>query len=272
MIYNVFKGVRVMTSDKYLTEKLYEHREYSDRHRCYDQEMKFYYDVSSGELTDFKKSRNTYLSPGYGVLSDDPIKNSRYHFIISVAMITRFCVEGGMEMEAAYNLSDMYIQRADKAKSVDEFDSLHFEMVNDFNDRMKKIKRGSIYSKPVSWTIDYITDNLHNKMTLSEAAEKAKITPQYLSKLFLKEVGVNFKEYIINKKVEEAENMLKYSDFSPIEIGNILNFSSHSHFINCFKKQVGMTPKEYQNKFFRVNVLSEKISCLTDKKEKEEHK
>lgn len=255
-----------MTSDKYLTEKLYEHREYSDRHTCYDQEMKFYYDVSSGEVTNYEKRNNTFLAPGYGVLSEDPIKNSRYHFIVSVAMITRFCVEAGMEMEAAYNLSDMYIRRADKANSVEEFDNLNYEMVNDYNNRMKKIKRGSIYSKPVSWTINYITDNLHKKMTLAEAAEKANITPQYLSKLFLKEVGVNFKEYIINKKVEAAEDMLKYSDFSPIEIGNILGFSSHSHFINSFKKQLGVTPKEYQSKYFRTNVLSEKISCYTCKK------
>lgn len=37
-----------------------------------------------------------------------------YHFVSSVALISRFCVEGGLGHDTAYTLSDIYIQRADK--------------------------------------------------------------------------------------------------------------------------------------------------------------
>ncbi|MBP3325216.1 MAG: helix-turn-helix domain-containing protein [Coprococcus sp.] len=50
-----------------------------------------------------------------------------------------------------------------------------------------------------------------------------------------------------------AENLLKYSDFSAIDISNDLCFSSHSHFIKVFKEHTGYTPKEYRNRFFRRN-------------------
>ncbi|WP_157154282.1 helix-turn-helix domain-containing protein [Brachyspira murdochii] len=47
--------------------------------------------------------------------------------------------------------------------------------------------------------------------------------------------------------------MLKYSDFSYLEISTYLNFSSQSHFIRVFKKYKNMTPKKYREMFFRTN-------------------
>ena len=61
--------------------------------------MNFYNEVSSGIMPKMKRSKDIYVSSGYGVLSDNPVRNMRYHIIIS-ALITRFCVESGMEMEA----------------------------------------------------------------------------------------------------------------------------------------------------------------------------
>ena len=36
---------------------------------------------------------------GYGNLSDDELRNIKYHMVISVALITRFCIEGGWNMK-----------------------------------------------------------------------------------------------------------------------------------------------------------------------------
>jgi AraC-like DNA-binding protein len=46
--------------------------------------------------------------------------------------------------------------------------------------------------------------------------------------------------------------MLKFSEYTPLDIGNYLNFSSHSHFISCFRKHTGMTPKQYRENYFRM--------------------
>lgn len=252
-----------MNTNKELTHKLFLQREQLYKHNSYETEMNFYNEVASGIMPKMKRSKDIYLSSGYGILSDDTIRNMRYHIIISIALITRFCVESGMEMETAYSLSDLYIQRVDKCNTIDELDNIHYEMVSDFSNRMRKIKRGNIYSKPIVRCLDYIYDNLQNKLSLEELADYVSLSPQYLSKLFHKEVGIPFKEYIIRKRIEAAENMLKYSDFSIIDISNYLAFSSHSHFIQTFKKYTGFTPKEYQNEFFRSNKLSDKINNIT---------
>lgn len=99
--------------------------------------------------------------------------------------------------------------------------------------------------------MDYIYDHLHSKISEEEIAEYVSLSPSYLSRLFRSEVGVTVSTYIAVKRVETAQNMLKYSDYSPVDIGNYLAFNSHSHFISTFKKYTGMTPNEFRRKYYR---------------------
>ena len=76
---------------------------------------------------------------------------------------------------------------------------------------------------------------------------------QGFSKIFKAEVGVTISEYIMSRRIQAAKNMLKFSEYDPIDIGNYLGFSSHSHFIATFRKHVGVTPKQYRENYFRMN-------------------
>ena len=78
------------------------------------------------------------------------------------------------------------------------------------------------------------------------------LSAPYLSKLFHREVGVTVKQYILRKKVEAAENLLRYSDYPCAAIANYLGFGSESYFISVFKSITKTTPKEYRERFFRT--------------------
>lgn len=73
------------------------------------------------------------------------------------------------------------------------------------------------------------------------------MSSSYLSRLFKKETGDSVSAYIRKQKIEKARNLLRYSDYSVIEIANRLSFSSQSHFIQQFREIVGMTPKKYRD-------------------------
>ena len=240
-------------SEKNLYHKEFLNREYSRKHSPFEREFEFYDYVKKGDTENVLRIMTPLGGEGAGMLSEDPLKNLIYHFIITIAMMTRFCVEGGMEMETAYTLSDLYIMRADKCTSPEEIHRLHRDAVTDYTIRMKRFYRENIYSKPVLTAMVYIYDHLHAKMTEEDIAASADISVSYLSRLFHREVGVTISEYIMVKRVEAAENMLKYSDLPAVDIGNYLAFSSHSHFISCFKKYTGMTPGEFRKKYFRSN-------------------
>lgn len=245
-------------SEKELTYVAFMNREYDFKHSPFEKEFEFYDCVKSGDTERVKKLMTPLGSGGSGNLSEDFIRNLKYHFIVTIALITRFCVEGGMEMETAYTLSDLYILKMDKCTSEAEIHRLHSEAVLDFTAQMKNVSRKTVYSKPVILTMDYIYDNLHSKISAQDIASEVSLSVPYLSRLFHKEVGVTISTYIAVKRIETAQNMLKYSDYPPIDIGNYLAFNSHSHFISTFKKYTGMTPNEFRKKYYRSNWSAER--------------
>lgn len=237
--------------EKELTYKSFLNREYELRHSPFEKEFEFYECVKSGDINGVERLMTALDGNGAGRLSDDKLRNLKYHFVITIALITRFCVEGGMEMETAYTLSDLYINRADNCMREGDIHTLHREAILDFTRQMNRLAHDNIYSKPVIMTMDYIYDNLHSKISEDEIAEYVSLSAAYISRLFKREVGVTISTYIAIKRVETAQNMLKYSDYSPVDIANYLAFASHSHFISVFKKYTGMTPNEYRKRYFR---------------------
>ncbi len=228
-------------------------RENELSHRSVEKEMNFYDCVKRGDTENVKKLLTPMGGEGFGILSDDKLRNLKYHFVIMVALITRFCVEGGMEREAAYTLSDTYIRKADKSNSVEEISELHKAAAMDFTERMGTIHRANSYSKPVTDCFEYIYRHLNEKILVKNIADFLNLSVPYLSALFHKETGITINRYINKKRVETACRMLVYSDYEAADIANFLAFSSHSHFIENFKKETGLTPKEYRSRFLHAS-------------------
>lgn len=236
-----------MTISKEWIYKEFINREDMIIHAPYEPEMEFYSYVKNGDLDKV----NVYLKrdftaiKGLGKLSDNQIRNFRYHFIITAAMISRACIDAGLTLEQAYSLSDFYIQKVDKINTLHEIDMLHKSMVVDYTKLMKKTKASTIYSKPVVHCINFIYSHLHMRITLDALASEVSLSPGYLSRLFKKEMGMSVSEYISVQKIETAKNMLRYSDYSPSFIASILGYPSQSYFTECFRKATGVTPKRF---------------------------
>ncbi|MBR1721711.1 MAG: AraC family transcriptional regulator [Treponema sp.] len=233
-------------------------REYAKSHLPYDKELSFYQSIRNGDMEEMHRLFTPLCVEGFGKLSENPLRNVKYHLIITIAFITRFCIEGGLEMESAYNISDIYIRKIDTCNSIEELHSIHKELCEAYVKRMQKSKTQIHYSKPIQLAIDYIYDNLHDKILLEDIAESAGLSQTYLSKLFHKETGIGISDYIISKRIEAAKNLLMFTEYTTSEISNYLNFSSESHFIATFKKRTGITPKKFRLYNFRVSPTSEK--------------
>ena len=186
-----------------------------------------------------------------GILSKNSLTNLKYHFVITVALITRYCIDGGMETEQAYRLSDFYILHMDTCQSMKEISELHDVMAHDFTGKMRLLQKNAALSKPIAQCIDYIYAHISSRITVDELASYTGLSPSYLSRLFKQNLGVSISDYIREKKIEKAQNLLRFSDFSYVEIANYLSFSSQSHFIQTFEHYIGMTPKQYRNSKYK---------------------
>lgn len=226
-----------------------------EEHRLLESEFAFYDAIANGNIEYVKNdcNRNTFTNPaGMGKLSDKPLQNLRYHFVVTTAMITRYCVHAGMEQEKAYNLSDFYIYKMDACQTISEIAKLHDSMCLDYCKQMNILRSSQILSKPIVLCIDYIYSHIHYRITIKALADYLNLSESYLSKLFHKEMGLPISQYIIDLKIEKAKNLLQYSEYNIIDIANYLSFSSQSHFIQVFQKKTGLTPHKYRTKNFRT--------------------
>ena len=253
-----------MSINKELSDREFRQRETGLLHSPYEKELEFYSAVSSGNIERVKALYTPLAVEGYGKLSQDPVRNIKYHLVITIALIARFCIEAGMPMETSYTISDIYINRLDVSTTQQQLSEIHREVFLEYTKRMQKVNSGEAYSKHVLMCLDLIYNNIYNGIRVQELADKLGLTPQYLSKLFKQEVGVTISDYIMSRRIQAAKNMLKFSDYTPLDIGNYLNFSSHSHFISCFRKHTGMTPRQYRESFFRLSWEGKKFDDDND--------
>ena len=248
--------------EKELTYLSFLQREEEKYHHSYDEELLQYEYLRVGDLRSVEESKRMFRSGITGKLSNDPLRDKKYLFVASATLACRFAIEGGMEAQKAYNMSDLYIQKADLCKTIEEIYELQTAMISDYTKQMKKTRAcdtdrpgdGQIsMSRPVWKAMDYIYYHLHEKICLDDVAQASGVSPNYLNSLFSKEKGISIQKYICSKRIEAAKNMLLYSEYSETEISEFLAFSSPSHFIRVFRKYTGMTPRQYAKRYYRTH-------------------
>jgi two-component system response regulator YesN len=95
----------------------------------------------------------------------------------------------------------------------------------------------------------YINNNLSGDLSLVAIADKLGLNPCYISRHFKSVEGINISQYISLKKVEKAREFLKSKDIKIHEVAKLLGFDSNSYFTKFFRKEQGLSPQEYRNKF-----------------------
>jgi YesN/AraC family two-component response regulator len=237
-----------------LRRENFDRREEQWLHVPYEQELKLLEYVKNGD-TETVKDRFFKVFPIHdGHLSENPHRQAIYEFVASVTLVTRFAIEGGLDIESAYSLSDAYIKSADRTKTPEEVFLLFPKMAFDFSEKVRQAKRKSKPLPPViRKCMEYIDSNLHYKITLNDLGRETGKNPSYLCVQFRKEVGVSVTEYINRAKINVAKQLLVDGSVPLSEIANTLGFCSQSYFAKVFRQQTGETPRDYRIRHFRTH-------------------
>lgn len=82
--------------------------------------------------------------------------------------------------------------------------------------------------------------------SLSGAAEYVGLSVQYVSKLFRREMGATFVDYLTSVRIRQAVKLLHEEDMKIYEIAERTGYATQHYFSNVFKKNMGMSPAEYR--------------------------
>lgn len=95
-------------------------------------------------------------------------------------------------------------------------------------------------------SIEYIEDNLDNKIELKELADKAFLSKYHFHRVFHSVVGEPVAEYIRKRRLKEAASELITTDNKIVDIALKYQFSSQEAFTKAFKRIYGVPPREFR--------------------------
>lgn len=94
--------------------------------------------------------------------------------------------------------------------------------------------------------IAYIRMHYAENISLEEIADRLDITPEYLSTLFNREVGINFSGFLRDFRLSHAKRLLKGTDKKVYEIAQEVGYPDSKYFNRVFKENVGVSPREFR--------------------------
>ncbi|MFE5317549.1 AraC family transcriptional regulator [Paenibacillus sp. NPDC056579] len=92
----------------------------------------------------------------------------------------------------------------------------------------------------------YVSLHLDKRISLEEVADHLFLNSSYFSRLFKKETGETFIEYVTRMKMNRAKELLDQTNHPVGKICEMLGYDNQSYFIKIFKASVGVTPLEYR--------------------------
>lgn len=218
-------------------------------HNTYSLEQQLMSMVRKGDVSSIQKWVAEAPAVNSGILANEQLRQGKNTFVVSATLISRAAIQGGMDTEEAFGLSDTYIQQCERFNTLQQVTNLQYNMVIEFTKRMQQIRRGSNLTQLTIAVTNYIRHHLSEKIKAEDIAKAMFMSRPYLSAKFKEETGETLTDFILKEKTEEAKRLLRYSDKNFTAISSYLGFSSQSHFTRVFKKYIGMTPKEYRNKY-----------------------
>lgn len=178
--------------------------------------------TSPDPLRDFKNSIHTM-----NTLFRKTIEDHMVHPIY----INEYSARFGTKIELAANTSDLT--------------AIIVEMIRKYCSLVKNYSLAN-YSKTVRDAILYIHLHLCAPLFTKDIAKAQNLSPNYLSSQFKEEVGSTITDYIQRKRIEMALKYLNTTELPIAEIAFRIGIEDASYFSKQFKKQIGMSPLQYQ--------------------------
>lgn len=168
-------------------------------------------------------------------------------------------ISGRVEMKETVSKKDILIQHlglaflaeAEKKETSSRLYSesiahtLMFHLIKNYStaDFQEKNLSGGLSGNKLRKVTDFINDNLESDLTLSEIAKVAGLSHFHFARAFRKTTGVTPQQYITNRRIEKAKELLAKSNLPIVEVGFQAGFKNQSHFTTLFRKFTSLTPK-----------------------------
>jgi len=171
-----------------------------------------------------------------------------------VVLLSRSAMEGGADADKIFGMSFQYLRELTGISTIEQLSFWLSGVLNKFVDAMFAPKTNGI-SEEVCRAMAYMRQNCTNKISLQETAEYIALSPTYFSRLFKRETGLAFSDYMNTVRVDAAKELLLNPKLSLVDISSFSGFDDQSYFCRVFKRYSGVSPKQYRKCGGNINFL-----------------
>ena len=107
----------------------------------------------------------------------------------------------------------------------------------------------------VSYVLQYIDEHYANDISLEQIADKLGLSRNYLSTYFREKTGCTFSEYVNERRISQAKQMLLDGKYKVHDIALMVGYQNTNSFIRMFRKKLGVPPGEYRKS---LNLLGDR--------------
>ncbi|WP_247499235.1 AraC family transcriptional regulator [Bradyrhizobium sp. 149] len=97
--------------------------------------------------------------------------------------------------------------------------------------------------------LQYVDKNLTSKITLQDMAAVAGLSRMHFAAQFRAATGVRPHEYLLRRRIERAQELLKQAEITLVDIALTVGFQTQAHFTTVFKRFVGDTPYQWRSAY-----------------------
>ena len=220
------------------------YKELEDRYAAEDKLLSY---IKNGDIILAQKQFARYpISCSEIIRTKDSVRNTKNLLLTANTLFRKAAYFGGVHPIYLDELSGKWAIKIEQALSLEVLNNLHIQMINSYC-LLTKEHSLSQYSEIVKQALMFINLNISSNLTVKSVAHEVGLSPDYLTRLFKKELGVNIITYINKKRIDTSIELLKSTNLSIEEIGDLIGLNNTSYFYTLFKKEVGISPKQYRN-------------------------
>lgn len=156
----------------------------------------------------------------------------------------RIAIEYGIDNDKYIEYSK-YINQILSCATKKEFEQMCMERIRYIACKISKSKEKTI-GIIVDKANKIIHERFHQELTLDEISKELYISPQYFSRLYKQEMGINFIEQLTLIRMQNAKKLMEQGNYSIKEICYLSGYSDPNYFSRLFKKFEGVSPSAYQ--------------------------
>jgi two-component system response regulator YesN len=154
--------------------------------------------------------------------------------------------ESGIDTKLIYQDDEIPYDEMKKYETISEVELWILKVYEKFLRLMEVSSINPDYAEPTKKAIEFIRKNYRNNISLNDAADYTGVNSSYLSRVFKKDCGRGFNEYLNYVRVEQAKLLIQSGNNKLKDIVKNVGFNNYTYFFKVFKDFIGMTPQEYE--------------------------